>query len=108
MQQDHLQTLKQEAQFQSRCYQNLKKWLKGSIILSSLFLSVLACGMEMPALCRILDTAAFIFSAAAMLLFGLALKHGEQNLNQIFRLIDAAHESDPQKDSGSGGYDGHR
>ncbi len=83
------QQLKAEFVLQNKLYNNLKKWLSAAMILSTLSLSAVLYLKNQP---LIFWTALIVMALAiaAMLIIGLALKRGKNNLDKLILLMDQA------------------
>lgn len=83
-----LHQLKIEAAGQSRLYGNLKKWLVCAASTAGCFLILIMYGPRIHPAMTIGGWIGMVLSVLAMLMIGLALYHGRQNLEQILSLIE--------------------
>lgn len=83
--------LKDQIVLQSRLHNQLKKWLNGAMILSTLSLSAALFLKSQPVIFWI-ALVLMILSIIAMLVIGLGVKRGKDNLNKLFILLDGKTE----------------
>ena len=75
-----------EVKYQTKMLNNLKRWLKGSIIFSSLFLAFILVGPSSLVL-RIVGINGMVLCVIASVIIGLAIRNGRNNVNKILDLI---------------------
>ena len=75
-----------EVKYQTKMLNNLKRWLKGSIIFSSLFLAFILVGPSSLVL-RIVGIIGMVLCVIASVIIGLAIRNGRNNVNKILDLI---------------------
>lgn len=89
--------LKDQIVLQSRLHNHLKKWLNTAMILSTLSLSLALFLKNQPVIFWI-ALAVMTLSIIAMLVIGLGIKRGKDNLKKLFVLLDGKTEPVPQSD----------
>lgn len=87
MEQLSKQQLKNQIVMQTALHNNLKKWLSRAMIASTLFLS-LALFFKTSAIVFWIALVLMSASVFAMLIIGLSLKRGKENLDKLFCLLD--------------------
>lgn len=75
-----------EVKYQTKMLNNLKRWLKHSIIFSSIFLTFVAFGSSHLIL-RVIGIVGMIICVIASIIIGLAIRNGRNNVNKILDLI---------------------
>lgn len=75
-----------EVKYQAKMLNNLKRWLKCSIIFSSLFLAFILFGSSSLIL-RIIGIIGMVLCVIASVIIGLAIRNGRNNVNKILDLI---------------------
>ena len=75
-----------EVKYQTKMLNNLKRWLKGSIIFSSLFLAFILFGPSSLIL-RIIGIIGMVLCVIASVIIGLGIRNGRNNVNKILDLI---------------------
>lgn len=75
-----------EVKYQTKMLNNLKRWLKCSIIFSSLFLASVLFGPSSLIL-RIIEIIGMVFCVIASVIIGLGIRNGRNNVNKILDLI---------------------
>lgn len=75
-----------EVKYQEKMLNNLVRWLKHSIIFSSIFLAFVIFGSSHLWL-RIIGIIGMILCVIASVLIGLAIKNGRNNVSKILDLI---------------------
>lgn len=75
-----------EVKYQTKMLNNLKRWLKCSIIFSSLFLAFI---LFVPAsiILRIIGIIGMVLCVIASVVIGLGIRNGRNNVNKILDLI---------------------
>ena len=73
----------EEIKFQTKMLNNLKRWLKVSIILSSLSFAFVLFGPSLDFVYQIIGIIGMILSAIACVLILLGYKNGRNNVNKI-------------------------
>ena len=73
----------EEIKFQTKMLNNLKRWLKVSIILSSLSFAFVLFGPSLDFVYQIIGIIGMILSTIACVLILLGYKHGRNNVNTI-------------------------
>lgn len=75
-----------EVKYQTKMLNNLKRWLKYSIIFSSLFLASILFGTSSLVL-RIIGIIGMVLCVIVSVIIGLAIRNGRNNVNKILDLI---------------------
>ena len=75
-----------EVKYQTKMLNNLKRWLKCSIIFSSLFLAFILFGSSSLVL-RFVGIIGMVLCVIASVIIGLAIRNGRNNVNKILDLI---------------------
>lgn len=75
-----------EVKYQTKMLNNLKRWLKCSIIFSSLFLAFVLFGPSSLVL-RIIEIIGMMLCVIASVIIGLGIRNGRNNVNKILDLI---------------------
>lgn len=75
-----------EVKYQTKMLNNLKRWLKHSIIFSSIFLTFVAFGSSHPVL-KVIGIIGMVLCIIASVVIGLAIRNGRNNVNKILDLI---------------------
>lgn len=86
--------LKEQAMLQSQFFFRLKKWLPRLTGSSAVFLILIVYGKTVAPFISITGWIGMVLSLSLLLLSGLALHHGKQNLDRIFRLLDGLKSED--------------
>ena len=76
----------EEVKYQTKMLNNLKRWLKYSIIFSSLFLAFVLFGPSSLIL-RIIEIIGMVLCVIASVIIGLGIRNGRNNVNKILDLI---------------------
>jgi hypothetical protein len=82
------QAYKQEAIYQTKQYKNLQKWLRNSIIISSLGILLIIYGKNIHFILLILGYILTIISVISSIVIGFALRNGQSNIQRILNIID--------------------
>lgn len=86
--------LKKEAALQNTLYSRLKRWLAWGISCSTLGLVLILYGAAVHSVLRTAGIVLFVLSVLAVLIMGLGLKNGRNNLLKLFDLMDQARNSE--------------
>ncbi|WP_294581618.1 hypothetical protein [uncultured Thomasclavelia sp.] len=73
----------EEIKYQSRMLNNLKRWMRNLIILSSISLVLVLFGSSIHPLIQIIGVVLMIISILACVLVGLGYKNGQNNVCKI-------------------------
>lgn len=76
----------EEVKYQTKMLNNLKRWLKGSIIFSSLFLAFILFGTSSLIL-KIIGIIGMVLCVIASVIIGLGIRNGRNNVNKILDII---------------------
>lgn len=76
----------EEVKYQTKMLNNLKRWLKCSIIFSSLFLAFILFGPSAIIL-RIIGIIGMVLCVIASVVIGFGIRNGRNNVNKILDLI---------------------
>ena len=77
-----------EIQYQTKMLNNLKRWLKISIILSSLSFAFVLFSPSLGFVCKIIGIIGMVLSIIACILILLGYKNGRNNVNKIIDSLD--------------------
>ena len=77
----------EEIKFQTKMLNNLKRWLKVSIILSSISFAFVLFGPSISFVCQLIGIVGMILSIVACMLILLGYKNGRNNVNKIIDSI---------------------
>lgn len=75
-----------EVKYQTKMLNNLTRWLKCSIIFSSLFLAFVLFGPS-SIIFRIIGIVGMVVCVIASVIIGLGIRNGRNNVNKILDLI---------------------
>ena len=75
-----------EVKYQTKMLNNLKRWLKYSIIFSSLFLAFILFGSS-SLIIRIIGIIGMIVCVIISVIIGLGIRNGRNNVNKILDII---------------------
>lgn len=78
----------EEINYQIKMLNNLKKWLKISIILSSISFTFVLFGSSIHLVIQIIGAVVMFLSILACMLIGLGYKNGKANVNKIIDIIE--------------------
>lgn len=78
----------EEINYQIKMLNNLKKWLKISIILSSISFTFVLFGSSIHLIIQIIGAVIMFLSILACMLIGLGYKNGKANVNKIIDIIE--------------------
>lgn len=78
----------EEINYQIKMLNNLKKWLKISIILSSISFTFVLFGSSIHLVIQIIGAVIMFLSILACMLIGLGYKNGKANVNKIIDIIE--------------------
>lgn len=78
----------EEINYQIKMLNNLKKWLKISIILSSISFTFVLFGSSIHLIIQIIGAVVMFLSILACMLIGLGYKNGKANVNKIIDIIE--------------------
>ncbi len=76
----------EEVKYQTKMLNNLKRWLKCSIIFSSLFLAFILFGPT-SLITRIVGIVGMMLCVIISVIIGLGIRNGRNNVNKILDLI---------------------
>lgn len=82
------QAYKNEAIYQSNMLKRLQKWLRNSIILSSLGIVFIIYGNHIHPTLKIIGYIITIISVLVCVIIGLGLRNGQNNISKILNKID--------------------
>lgn len=77
----------EEINYQIKMLNNLKKWLKLSIILSSISFTFVLFGSSIHQIIQIIGAVVLFLSILSCMLIGLGYKNGKANVNKIIDSI---------------------
>lgn len=78
----------EEINYQIKMLNNLKKWLKISIFLSSISFTFVLFGSSIHLIIQIIGAVIMFLSILACMLIGLGYKNGKANVNKIIDIIE--------------------
>lgn len=78
----------QEAQYQLKMIDHLKRWLRNFIIFSSISLILIIFGPSFHGLIRPIGIALMVISVLACIIIGLGIKNGQKNVSKIIDYIE--------------------